>query len=96
MLFSNLVRSLFWLVVLVITYLLSVSKSAARKPLYVVLGESTRTCPQSNGDVDCRGSIIPACTAGIKKQDAARDHNIAAYFLSTLDTNLNVDHAQSE
>ena len=74
-LFSNLVRSLFWVAVFVTTYLLSVSNSAARKPLYVVFGESTRSCPQSNGAVTCRETIGPACAVGARSRDMATDEN---------------------
>jgi hypothetical protein len=84
-LFSNLVRSRFWLAVRVTTYLLSVSRSAAMKPPYVVLGESTRSCLQSNGaDVACRGVIVgPACTAAgpARRRDMTTDESDSTIFV---------------
>ena len=75
-LFSNRVRSRFWLVVLVTTYLLSESKSAAMKPLNAVFGESTRTCSQSNAPaVACRENVSPAWAMGVKPRARATKGN---------------------
>lgn len=72
-LFSNRVRSRFWSVVLVTTYLLSVSRSAAKKPLNVVSVELTRISPQSNGSDICRGEMIRAHTAWESSRGVAID-----------------------
>jgi hypothetical protein len=63
------------------------------KPLYVVFGESTRTSPQSNGAVACRGTIGSACTAEARSRDMATDENdnsilidfkLISYVLQTI------------
>ena len=90
-LFSNLVRSRFWVVVFVTTYLLSVSRSAARKPLYVVFGESTRTWPQSNGAAACRGTIDPAWMAGAR---SSSDSSILVDFGSPDNFNRTVSRGR--